>query len=126
MGRRRALFVYGMRARGFSPGCQPRVGIVRAEEDLSGKYYNILYYDHRLTDKEIERYELDDLNNEYEPSPLTKMRQLKRMTQVDLARISGVSLRTIQGYEIRGMETCNLKRAKALADALNCRIEDFL
>lgn len=126
MGRRRALFVYGMRARGFSPGCQPKIGIIRSEEDPSGKYYNIITYDHRLTDKEIERYELDDLNTDYVPSPLTKIRQQRGIKQDELARLSGVSIRTIQGYEKKGMATCTMAMAKALADALNCRIDDFI
>ena len=125
MRKRRKLFQYGMRARGFSPGCQPRVGIVRAEEDPTGKYYNILVYDHRLTEKELARFELDDLNRET-TTPLTRIRQSKGITQEDLAAISGVNIRTIQGYEVRGMGACNLTRAKALADALGCKMEDFL
>ena len=51
---------YGMRLRGFSPGCQPR-GVVRVE-DGGKKYHDILVYNRPLTVFELEDYELDDLN----------------------------------------------------------------
>ena len=50
---------YGMRLRGFAPMCQPMNGLIRAEEDPSGKYWNILVYDRELSDEEIREYELD-------------------------------------------------------------------
>jgi hypothetical protein len=50
-----------MRLRGYSPGCQPK-GVVLREDDQSGKYYDIIVYDHRLTKKEVADYELDELN----------------------------------------------------------------
>ena len=39
-----AWFVYGMRLRGFSIGCQPRRGFVCRENDATGKYYDIIVY----------------------------------------------------------------------------------
>ena len=54
-------FKYGMRLRGFSPGCQPR-GVIRREDDPTGKYWDIIIYDRELTRKELVDYELDDLN----------------------------------------------------------------
>lgn len=51
---------YGMRLRGFSPGCQPR-GVARVE-DGGKKYHDILVYNRPLTVFELEDYELDDLN----------------------------------------------------------------
>jgi hypothetical protein len=59
-------FRYGMRLRGFAPMCQPKEGFVRREDDLTGKYYDILVYDRELTGKEVRNYELDAL----EPSNL--------------------------------------------------------
>ena len=55
-------YKYGMRLRGFSPGCQPKKGFVAREDDPSGRYYDILAYDRPLTKDELEDYELDDLN----------------------------------------------------------------
>jgi hypothetical protein len=55
-------FRYGMRLRGFAPMCQPKEGFVRREDDLTGKYYDILVYNRELTDKEVRNYELDGLN----------------------------------------------------------------
>lgn len=52
---------YGMRLRGFSPGCQPK-GTIRREDDSTGKYWDIIIYDRQLSEKEMSDYELDDLN----------------------------------------------------------------
>ena len=56
-------YVYGMRLRGFSPGCQPMEGLV---EWLDGDvdYYNILIYSRKLTVKELEDYELQYLGTQ--------------------------------------------------------------
>ena len=51
-------YKYGMRLRGFSPGCQPK-GVSRREDDPSGRYYDILVYNRQLTEKELTDYELD-------------------------------------------------------------------
>lgn len=50
---------YGMRLRGFAPMCQPMDGFVERVDDPSGRYYDILVYNRKLTEKEIENYELD-------------------------------------------------------------------
>jgi len=55
------IFLYGMRLRGFSPGCQPMKGLVLASEDKSGKYYDILSYARKLSDEDVRNYELDYL-----------------------------------------------------------------
>ena len=56
-----AEYKYGMRLRGYSPGAQPK-GVLRREDDASGKYHDILVYDRQLSAAEIADYELDDLN----------------------------------------------------------------
>lgn len=56
---------YGMRLRGFSIGCQPMEGLIEARDDiLPDRYYNLLIYDRKLTDEEIEEYELDYLGEQ--------------------------------------------------------------
>ena len=52
-------YTYGMRLRGFAPGCQPIEGLIRIEDDASGKYYNLLTYNRKLTEAEVEQYELE-------------------------------------------------------------------
>lgn len=52
-------YTYGMRLRGFAPGCQPLEGLIRIEDDTSGKYYNLLTYNRKLTEAEVEQYELE-------------------------------------------------------------------
>lgn len=56
-----ARYAYGMRLRGFSPMCQPMKGLLDVDEDKEGRYYNLLLYDRKLTDKELQDYELDYL-----------------------------------------------------------------
>lgn len=55
------MYKYGMRLRGFSIGCQPMIGLVRREDDATGRYHNILIYNRQLTEKEVTDYELDYL-----------------------------------------------------------------
>lgn len=55
------LYTYGMRLRGFSPGCQPMKGLIEVRDDPFGDYWNILVYNRKLTDKEVSAYELDRL-----------------------------------------------------------------
>ena len=52
---------YGMRLRGFSPMCQPMNGLVRREDDPTGKYWDILVYDRQLAPEEVRSYDLDEL-----------------------------------------------------------------
>ena len=56
-------FFYGMKLRPFSIGCQPN-GWTRVEDGKDG-YWNILVYPSRLSDKDIEDYELVYLKAEY-------------------------------------------------------------
>lgn len=55
------VYLYGMRLRGFSPGCQPMTGLVQRRDSTSRQYHDFLVYDHKLTDKELADYELDYL-----------------------------------------------------------------
>ena len=57
-------YVYGMRLRGFSPGCQPMDGFVERRDDPDRVYHDILCYDRKLTQKEVVNYELDYLGEE--------------------------------------------------------------
>ena len=52
------MFKYGMKLRPFSIGCQPMEGLMKVEEDSTGKYWNILYYADPLNDHEQDGYEL--------------------------------------------------------------------
>lgn len=61
-------FIYGMKARSFSVGCQPMEGLMVSDafkvlkidlDDVSMKYYDTLMYDRKLTEKELYDYELE-------------------------------------------------------------------
>ena len=51
-------YVYGMRARGFAPMCQPMEGLVEAVEDTSGSFSEVLIYGRELSEFEVSCYEL--------------------------------------------------------------------
>lgn len=53
------MYKYGMRLRGFSIGTQPKAGFYERQDDHTEKYWDILIYDRKLTDKEVQDYELD-------------------------------------------------------------------
>ena len=60
------MFKYGMRLRPFSIGCQPMAGLLKVEEDLTRRYWDILYYAYPLNDHEQDGYGLDYLGEERE------------------------------------------------------------
>lgn len=53
-------FRYGMRLRGYSLGCQPK-GVLRREDDTTGRYHDIIVYDRQLSADEIRDYELEEI-----------------------------------------------------------------
>ena len=53
------MYIYGMRIRGFSIGCQPMNGFIKRQDDRTGKYHDILVYDRKLTEDETRHYSLD-------------------------------------------------------------------
>lgn len=55
------MFMYGMRNRPYSIGCQPMDELVRVEVNTPGKYWSILYYANPLSDREQDDFELDYL-----------------------------------------------------------------
>jgi hypothetical protein len=58
------MYKYGMRLRGFAPMCQPKEGFVERQDDPSGRYYDIIYYKRKLSEKELIDYELDEIFEE--------------------------------------------------------------
>lgn len=54
-----ARYIYGMRLRGFSLGCQPMRGLKDRMDDQTGRYHDLLVYERELTDDEVRNYELD-------------------------------------------------------------------
>lgn len=49
---RRILYVYGMRLRGFAPLCQPKDGFVERRDSTT--YHDLIVYDRKLTEKEMQ------------------------------------------------------------------------
>lgn len=58
-GKSTPVYLYGMRTRGFSPGCQPTEGWLDTETDPLDEYHNVLVYSRQLDEKELREYELD-------------------------------------------------------------------
>ena len=57
-------YIYGMRLRGFSPGCQPMTGFLECRIDPKGKYHDLLVYNRMLTKEEKQNFELDFVGTE--------------------------------------------------------------
>ena len=57
------LYFYGMKARGYSPGAQPR-RVYERRDDASGKYFDIIAYPVKLSEYAIGRYDLDFIGKE--------------------------------------------------------------
>ena len=59
---------------------------------------------------------------------LGSLREAAGFTQLQLAQKSGISIRTIQAYEIgsRNFDNCSVKRALLIADLLQCNVRDLL
>lgn len=55
-------YKYGMRLRGFGPGCQPKEGLLYRVDDITGKYWDIIVYSRKLSEREVAEYELDPLD----------------------------------------------------------------
>lgn len=55
------MYKYGMRCRGFAPGCQPMAGLVDWKDIDNSKYYSVLTYNRELTCAECADYDLDKI-----------------------------------------------------------------
>ncbi len=51
-------YVYGMRLRGFSLGCQPMDGFIERRDSLAENFYDVIVYSRLLTEKELKDYDL--------------------------------------------------------------------
>ncbi len=72
------MFKYGMLYRGFSPACQPMQGLIERQDDTSGKYFDILVYDRKLTENEVKNYELEEITMAEEQKPEEQKPKKKR------------------------------------------------
>lgn len=54
-------YKYTYKTRGFSPGCQPKDGFIKFENDINHEF-GVIKYNRPLTSEEIENYELVNLN----------------------------------------------------------------
>lgn len=79
---------------------------------------------HLMRPREVEKYSLVDLNKGY--TKLAIYRSSAGMRQSDLAREVGVSVRTIQGWEARGLNEARASKALKIAEILKCNIKDLM
>lgn len=59
------------------------------------------------------------------PENIKELRKNLKMTQKDLAKITGLSIGTIQGYE-QGRYEPKIETLRLLMDALSCKYEDII
>lgn len=57
-------YKYGMKMRPYGTGCQPFKGLIDVEPTIKSEsgFWHILEYDRELTEEEIKKFELADLN----------------------------------------------------------------
>lgn len=89
---------YGMRLRGFSPGCQPKDGLLYVERSDDRRYYDVLVYNRKLSEKEVENFELDYLSvNTFQEQFKDLLSQLG-MSQAKFADHYGIPKRTVESW----------------------------
>lgn len=127
-----AEYKYGMRLRGFAPGCQPMDGLVEAQEgrcmgDSRRRYHNILLYNRKLTEDEIRDYELDDLN-EVQRSNLHRIRVDRGLTVRELAKLADMSPRQMEYYDqyVGKTNKAACENVIRIAKALKCKVTDLM
>lgn len=59
-------YLYGMRLRPFSIGCQPKEGFVERRDDPTNSFWDLLVYNRQLSNKEVDDYDLKFLGVEYD------------------------------------------------------------
>lgn len=74
--------------------------------------------------KEIEKFNLVDLNRGY--TKLTIYRSSINMRQDTLSELTGIPVKTIQGWEFRGLNEAKVTKAIKIADALKCNVRELL
>lgn len=77
-----------------------------------------------LRPKELAKYDLVDLNEGF--TKLTIFRTSINMRQTTLSKITGIPLKTIQGWELRGLNEAKAIKAVQIAKALKCTVEDLM
>ena len=90
----------------------PKKGLLKVEDGVA-------VYDRLLKTREISKYKLIDLNTQVKK--ITKHRVSAGMKQETLAELTGISIKTIQGWEFRGMNSANLVNCVKVADALGVK-----
>lgn len=92
-------YKYGMRLRGFSPGCQPMNGLIDRIDSPDPKWYDVLIYNRRLTAKELRDYELDEIIADSFPDQFRALRKQLGMSQSAFSKHYGMSKRCIESWE---------------------------
>lgn len=93
-------YKYGMRLRGFSPGCQPKAGLLRREDCHNNDYYDILVYNRKLNEEEILNYELDEIHDYDFQNRFRALRKQLGLSQVMFAKHYGISRRNVENWEM--------------------------
>lgn len=118
-----ARFKYYRYARKVDNGL-PKRGFIRFEEyGVPKEYHSIAVFERMLSETEIKKFGLIDLN---EPvKKLTRIRLSAGLRQSDLSEMTGISVRTIHGYEYNGMNGAPFRNVILIAKALHCNVMDL-
>lgn len=106
-------------------GKLPKAGFVRFDEyNVPKEYHAVAVFDRTIKPSDIKKYDLVDLNAP--AKKLTILRLSFGMKQSELAEITGLSIRTIQGWELNGMSGAAIGKAYRICKVLHCSLEDLL
>lgn len=108
----------------LSKGSLPKNGFIRFEDNIPDGYYAVAVYNRMLSEKEVKRYKLTDLNSNV--NKLTRQRLLAGMKQNELAELTELSIRTIQGWELNGIGGAAVNKVYRVSKVLSCSIEDLI
>ncbi len=133
-------YFYGMRVRGFSPGCQPMDGFIERLDSTDDRYYDILTYDRLLSEENERHYSLTQLkqeNGKYVPvttiksyieqndKPIRINGIVFRLTDVNFYRNADVNEKTHydDGIELSFLERLERAKEELEQDTQNMTLE---
>lgn len=115
-------FYYGTKKDGQK---YPKKGFLRERDyGIPDGCKKVLVYNIILSKEDVEKYNLVNLNSDF--NMLTRRRIACGITQKELAKTTGLSVRTIQGWELYGISGAALSKAYRVAKVLGCTMEDLL
>ena len=113
-------YLYGMKNRGYSLGCQPRKGLVERKDSDNKDYFDLLVYSRKLTEEEVKSYELE-LIEELEEKEVKMINLTKKQEELKERTISlaNKGFGSIEESDSKATYTAKLERDVKVTDTMN-------